>query len=73
MGRDWTGPVGISEQCGARHSECGAMGPKCSEGPKGAPGKYLRPVRFLQHSEVYYSMLQHACAVGASVCDVTAV
>ena len=33
----------------------------------------LRPVRFLQHSEVYYSMLQHACAVGASVCDVTAV
>ena len=32
-----------------------------------------RPVRFLQHSEVYYSMLQHACAVGASVCDVTAV
>ena len=32
-----------------------------------------RPVRFLQHSEVNYSMLQHACAVGASVCDVTAV
>ena len=37
------------------------------------PRGELRPVRFLQHSEVYYSMLQHACAVGASVCDVTAV